>query len=82
MSACHHVCMSACRNAGAMMAVMGEKMSRAGSGLLSSISAAHCPPVIDGPQLVLCIAPSVSQSVFTITEKAPTSHKGQVVRLA
>ena len=31
------------------MAVMGEKMSWAGSGLLSSISAAHCPPVTDGP---------------------------------
>ena len=27
MSACLHVTMSACRNAGAVMAVMGEKMS-------------------------------------------------------
>ena len=47
-----HVCVSPCQVSQywAVMAVMGEKMSWAGSGLLSSISAAHCPPVTDGPQ--------------------------------
>ena len=32
-------------------------------------------------QLVLCSAPSVSQSVFTITEKAPTPTVSEGVKL-
>ena len=36
------------------------------------VSAAHALVVKRGPGVVLCSAPSVSQPVFTITEKAPS----------
>ena len=43
------------------------------SELLARGSPAHCCLAPPGDwRLVLCSAPSVSQSVFTITEKAPT----------